>query len=203
VCFFLAGHRLKHTGDLVLIPQPSDDVNDPLNWPQKKKVGAFIPVVVFSFLGNWCVAGLAIALLLLIEEFGRDLNTTAQAFIEFPTLALGLGVCPQRNLLSNQCRISFGLRRRFMLGNVPLFSLLRRFSLPRIFGRLKQLVTEVFWRRMSSLCSLLVLLNRFPLLLMPTCSFSMNGGIGWEFTHSFCKRVDPLGVLPLGLLFNT
>jgi len=88
----IAAHRLKHTGDLVLIPQPSDDVNDPLNWSQAKKIRAFTPVIVFSFLGNWCVAGLAIALLLLVEDFGRDLNTTAQAFIEFPTLALGLGV---------------------------------------------------------------------------------------------------------------
>jgi hypothetical protein len=75
-----------------LIPQPSNDINDPLNWSQAKKVLAFSPIVVFAFLGNWVVAGLGGAILLLIEEFGRDLNTTVQGVIGFAVLALGAGV---------------------------------------------------------------------------------------------------------------
>ena len=32
----------------MLTPQPSDDVNDPLNWRKRKKVAAFIPIVCFQ-----------------------------------------------------------------------------------------------------------------------------------------------------------
>ena len=88
----LAAHLLKTKNDIVLVPQPSDDVNDPLNWPTYKKALAFGPVISFAFLGNWVVAGFGVALLLLIEEFQRDLNTTAQGLIGFSVLALGAGV---------------------------------------------------------------------------------------------------------------
>lgn len=75
-----------------MIPQPSNDINDPLNWPQWKKALAFAPIVNFAFLGNWVVAGLGVAVLLLIDEFGRDLNTTVQGVIGYCVLALGAGV---------------------------------------------------------------------------------------------------------------
>lgn len=75
-----------------MVPQPSDDVNDPLNWPTIKKGLAFGPIIVFAFLGNWVVAGLGVALLLLIDDFGRDLNATSQGMIGFSVLALGAGV---------------------------------------------------------------------------------------------------------------
>ena len=45
-------------------------------------------------MGNWVVAGFGVALLLLIEDFQRDLNATAQGLIGMPVLALGAGVLP-------------------------------------------------------------------------------------------------------------
>jgi hypothetical protein len=75
-----------------LIPQPSDDVNDPLNWPTWKKGVAFTPIIIFTGLTNWVTGGLAVALLLLIHQFGNDLQTTAQGLNGFPVLVLGAGV---------------------------------------------------------------------------------------------------------------
>ena len=51
--------NVKHNGDsdLVLIPQPSDDPNDPLRWSQKKKNLQFSILWIWSFLTavatNW------------------------------------------------------------------------------------------------------------------------------------------------------
>jgi hypothetical protein len=88
----ISAHQAKTTKDIVLVPQPSDDINDPLNWSRLKKMGAFLPVLVFTFSGNWAIAGLAVALPALMAEFGRGLNDTAQGLIGFPVLGLGLGV---------------------------------------------------------------------------------------------------------------
>ena len=85
-------HQAKTERDIVLVPQPSDDINDPLNWPTIKKIGAFMPIIIFSFVGNWSIAGLAVAVPQLMSEFGRGLNDTAQGFVGYPILGLGLGV---------------------------------------------------------------------------------------------------------------
>jgi hypothetical protein len=46
---------LKHdpSGTIVLVPQPSDSINDPYNWPKFKK---FMFVVAFAY-GCGCVGG--------------------------------------------------------------------------------------------------------------------------------------------------
>jgi hypothetical protein len=46
---------LKHdpTGKIVLVPQPSDSINDPYNWPKMKK---FMFTVAFVY-GCGCVGG--------------------------------------------------------------------------------------------------------------------------------------------------
>ena len=75
-----------------MIPQPSDDVNDPLNWPTWKKSLAFAPILAFTGLGNWVLGGLAVAIPALIVEFGHDLQGTAQVVNGFPVLVLGAGV---------------------------------------------------------------------------------------------------------------
>jgi hypothetical protein len=89
-----AAHRLKTlaTDDIVLIPQPSDDVNDPLNWSKIKKFLAFVPILVFAFLGNWVTAGLGVALLILSNDFQQDLTTVSQGCIGYCILGLGVGV---------------------------------------------------------------------------------------------------------------
>jgi hypothetical protein len=75
-----------------LIPQPSDDINDPLNWPTWKKGLAFAPILVFTTLGNWAIAGLGVAIVVLMNEFNKDLQTTAQGLNGYPVLVLGAGV---------------------------------------------------------------------------------------------------------------
>lgn len=89
-----ANHEFKDkkSTDIVLIPQPSDDVNDPLNWPAWKKAAAFIPICCFAGLTNWVVAGPGTAIVVMMEEFGTDLNTTVNGVINWTILTLGLGV---------------------------------------------------------------------------------------------------------------
>jgi hypothetical protein len=76
----------------MLVPQPSDDVNDPLNWPKWKKVAAFIPIVCFAGLTNWVVAGPGTAIVLIMKAFHIDLEETVNGIIGYTILTLGLGV---------------------------------------------------------------------------------------------------------------
>jgi hypothetical protein len=89
-----AEHRFKDKAntDIVLIPQPSDDPNDPLNWPKWKKTLAFMPLICFAGLTNWVIAGVGSGVLLIMEDYGIDLNTTVTGMISWCILTLGLGV---------------------------------------------------------------------------------------------------------------
>ena len=42
-----ASSNLKHDGDIVLAPQPSDDPNDPLNWSRTKK-NSIVGILLFG-----------------------------------------------------------------------------------------------------------------------------------------------------------
>jgi len=165
-----------------LVPQPSDDVNDPLNWPTLKKTLAFAPIVTFSFLGNWVVAGFGVALLLLIDEFHRDLNATAQGLIGMPVLALGAGVLSFWRHCSY--RIFFGFHWLFISGNVLLFSLLLPFSLPLSSGVQKPNLSIVWWGLVSCRRLLLQLQRDLRPQLMRICFSSTNVENGWDTTLS-------------------
>ena len=92
-CLIQDSQSLKKTdSDIVLIPQPSNDPNDPLNWPRWKKNMAFISVSFLSLAAGWSVGGLGPAIPLLMMEFNVDLNTTINGIINWPVLLLGLGV---------------------------------------------------------------------------------------------------------------
>jgi len=84
--------RLKTRKDIVLIPQPSDDINDPLNWPAWKKSLAFSTILVFTLLCTWAIGGVGAALVLLMTEFGKDLNTTVTGLVSWSILTLGVAV---------------------------------------------------------------------------------------------------------------
>jgi hypothetical protein len=85
-------HKRKGDSDIVLIPQPTDDPNDPLNWPYSKKIAALLACGTLTFMSGWIVAGLGTAVPALIEDFGTDLQETVNAAINWPVLMLGLGV---------------------------------------------------------------------------------------------------------------
>jgi hypothetical protein len=82
----------KENTDIVLVPQPSDDVNDPLNWPKWKKIVAFISIAILTALTGWIIVALSPAIVLLEEDFHTSLNETATLGITWCVFALGIGV---------------------------------------------------------------------------------------------------------------
>jgi hypothetical protein len=90
----IASHQAKNkeNTDILLIPQPSDDPNDPLNWPQWKKGTAFVTIQVFTFLSIWILAGIGAALILIIDDFQVDLTEAVRGLISWLVLTIGLAV---------------------------------------------------------------------------------------------------------------
>src|SRR5436190_23352635 len=87
-------HRLKskENSDIVLIPQPTDDPNDPLMWPAWKKTVAMLSILWFSGMGGWIVAGVGPALVIIGNEFEKELAETVRGVINWFVLLLGIGV---------------------------------------------------------------------------------------------------------------
>jgi hypothetical protein len=82
---------LKNT-DIALIPQPSDDVNDPLNWPKWKRVIAFLCVCFYAFLASWTLGGIALGIPGIIQEWNVSLNAVVDGLVSWNVLTLGIGV---------------------------------------------------------------------------------------------------------------
>jgi hypothetical protein len=85
-------HCFKERGNIVLVPQPSDDPNDPLNWPNWKRRVAYFSVAIFAGLGTWVVSGIGSGLILIMNEFGEDLQDTVNGAINWSILTLGFAV---------------------------------------------------------------------------------------------------------------
>jgi hypothetical protein len=90
----IASHRLKckENTDVVLVPQPADDPNDPLNWPYLKKITALFWAGALACVAGWVVGGCSSGIPGLMNEFGTDLHTTTNAALNWPVLMLGIGV---------------------------------------------------------------------------------------------------------------
>jgi len=82
----------KGNSDIVLVPQPTDDPNDPLNWSPTKKGVAFVSAGAFALMSGWVVGGISSGILLLMDEFQTDLNASIDGIINWPVLMLGVGV---------------------------------------------------------------------------------------------------------------
>jgi len=82
----------KTAADIILTPAPSNDVNDPLNWPKWKKIVAYSTVCLFAFLAGWVLGGISIGIPSIMEEFQVDLNDAIKGMISWCVLALGIGV---------------------------------------------------------------------------------------------------------------
>lgn len=187
----LAAHQFKdkRNTDIVLIPQPSDDINDPLNWPSWKKTLAFAPIVIFTALGTWVIGGLGTALVLLMIEFEQDLNSTATGLISWSVLAFGAGVnLPSpvpSEFESNVCRTFSGFPLRCISVNDLLFSFRHFYFLERLFGVPRRRVFEVLLRHVCCVLLREVLLKALLLRLVQIYSFFMSGDGGWVFMSSF------------------
>ena len=97
----------KTNADIVLTPQPSDDPNDPLNWPAWKKGLAFLTIMFFTLLSTWMFGGISPGFLLLMNDFGSDLNETITSLISWVVFTLGVGVY-RFTFYSDMTRILFG-----------------------------------------------------------------------------------------------
>jgi MFS family permease len=103
---------LKHdpTGKIVLVPQPSDDPNDPLNWPRWKKEMFTVSIII----GCGCVGAigplLGPALVPLAEEFDVPLQTFTLGFTGALLIALAFG-----NLFCNSLAMMIGKRPVYLI----------------------------------------------------------------------------------------
>ncbi|KUJ14268.1 MFS general substrate transporter [Mollisia scopiformis] len=68
-------HRHEHTNEIILVPTPSSDPNDPLNWSQSFKWYMAIVICLAMFMCNFLAAGPTIAIVQTAMEF-------------FPTMAV-------------------------------------------------------------------------------------------------------------------
>lgn len=84
-------HRHEHTGEIILIPTPSKDPNDPLNWSRRKKYYSAFIICLAMMICNFLAAGPTIAIVETAMEFfpssklnpnglGPAINKTAYFF---------------------------------------------------------------------------------------------------------------------------
>ncbi|KAH8819297.1 major facilitator superfamily domain-containing protein [Xylogone sp. PMI_703] len=74
---------------IVLIPQPSNDPNDPLRWPAWKKNMAFAAVCFFSFINNFNIDGPSAGFVEIAMVFNVSLTKTS-GLLSWIVLTLGL-----------------------------------------------------------------------------------------------------------------
>ncbi|KAH8892173.1 MFS general substrate transporter [Thozetella sp. PMI_491] len=94
----------KDQRDIILIPQPTNDPNDPLNWSPMRRLNSSIWQMMWAFFGAAFINGLSPAYLLIQEETGislADLNTGNGLMYLF----FGFG-----NLLTQPLALNFGRR---------------------------------------------------------------------------------------------
>ncbi|KAH7168505.1 major facilitator superfamily domain-containing protein [Fusarium sp. MPI-SDFR-AT-0072] len=75
---------------LALYPVPSDDPNDPLQWPKWKKTTLLLLVSVYSFLANGSLFGPTVYVNYLADKFHKTPNQTSQ-LTTYPNLLFGFG----------------------------------------------------------------------------------------------------------------
>ncbi|KAI0172602.1 MFS general substrate transporter [Hypoxylon sp. FL1284] len=73
-----------------LFPVPAEDPNDPLQWPQAKKITILVIICTYSFLGNSALLGPGPYLNLWSELFNVS-QAEASTLISYPNLAYGFG----------------------------------------------------------------------------------------------------------------
>ncbi|KAL1975107.1 hypothetical protein VTN31DRAFT_3499 [Thermomyces dupontii] len=97
-----------------LYPVPSEDPNDPLQWPNWKKNAILIICALYSFLGNSALTGPSVYIAIYAEQFGVS-EARASALISYPNLAFGFG-----NFFLVPLYLKFG-RRPVMLISMAFF----------------------------------------------------------------------------------
>jgi hypothetical protein len=193
----LATHHFKSKGntDIILVPQPSDDVNDPLNWPKWKRATAFLSICFFSFLASWVLGGITLGIPAMIREFHVDLSRAIHGLVSWVVLILGVAVSPPNSLVD--VRTSFGLQPLSISADGPSSSFVVSFSSGALSGRRERKPSTVLPRlELSRPLQVQPLRDSLPLLSEIYSSF-MNAAGGWAFTF-FSK--SPVLVLVVSCL---
>jgi uncharacterized membrane protein YbhN (UPF0104 family) len=151
-------HNLHLRGtNVVLVPQPSNDPNDPLRWSTWKKYFAFLNVCLFAAMTTGFISGFSPALYLLGLEFKKDLSGTS-GLITWPLLVSGLGVSIvhakrsfvlRDTFLTKPCRTSSGYQLPSTLANVQFLSLRLSFYSVRLSDRLCRQASEACFLAVS------------------------------------------------------
>jgi hypothetical protein len=171
---------VKNT-DIALVPQPSDDVNDPLNWCKWKKSVAFLCVCFYAFLGSWIMGGVTLGIPGIMTEFDVGLNNVVNGLISWIVLTLGVGVVSKSHAMLTR-RTSSGLPLPFTSARDLSFSSLRSSLSPGQFG-----VRRLNRGPACEPVELLVPLRSLPVKasqppLKQICSSFMSGVGGWVST---------------------
>lgn len=85
-------HKHKRGTDIVLVPQPSDDINDPLNWPAWRRALAFTTICTFTFVVSWTLGGLGAAIVELSVSLNANINDVVHDTVSWVSLTIGLAV---------------------------------------------------------------------------------------------------------------
>ncbi|CAA7268050.1 unnamed protein product [Cyclocybe aegerita] len=108
-------HGTGRSTRVVLVPQPSDDPNDPLNWPRWKKEACFWTLVLLATLDGALGPMVGPGYVLLAEQFGVSVDEVASSF---GTMLLGLG---SFMLFQNVFATKFGHRIVFLTSVFLMF----------------------------------------------------------------------------------
>jgi len=101
---------------VVLVPQPSDDPRDPLNWPIWKREMCFFVITLMAGLVGAIGPLLASGYVVIAAEWGDSVNKVAGSNGD---LLLGLG-CSM--FLQSACAVKWGRRPVFLVGALLLFT---------------------------------------------------------------------------------
>ncbi|KEF51967.1 uncharacterized protein A1O9_11957 [Exophiala aquamarina CBS 119918] len=161
--------------DIVLVPHPSNDINDPLRLPQWKKWAAFLNICMLTFMTCFWLGGLSPAFYLLSLEFNVTM-ADASGLLVWPVLSAGL------------CNF-FWVPFAEYLGRRPVF----------LVGSLGLFVCEVWSATSASFNSLLA--SRVVGAFMGSCTEAMGALIVNDlfFLH---ERGSKMGVYIIALYFG-
>ncbi|CAL5869988.1 uncharacterized protein PFLUO_LOCUS4221 [Penicillium psychrofluorescens] len=81
--------RMSKSG-VVLRPQPTNDPNEPLNWPQWEKYATYLVLCWFTFLAFMNSSAFTVAVKSIVEEFGKT-PTEASYLTSLQVLVMGFG----------------------------------------------------------------------------------------------------------------
>ncbi|KAJ9613284.1 hypothetical protein H2200_003226 [Cladophialophora chaetospira] len=109
------GLKYDPTGKIILVPQPSDDPNDPLNWPRWRKE----MFIIATIWGTACVGAIGPLLVAAYVQLAQEWNVSLSKFASGTNG--GLIVClAGATVLTNVLAVKFGKRPIYLVTGVGL-----------------------------------------------------------------------------------